>query len=114
MANFIIKVKIPLTVIISALDLGKLELKILIYRFLDRSTKEISTNYRPPTKMREGNIFIGVCLSTRGGYLWYQVPLGVCRVGYVQGLGMSRGGGYIWGGVFPGEGYPPQTWDLER
>ena len=31
MANFIIKVKIPLTVIISALSLRKLELKIIIY-----------------------------------------------------------------------------------
>ena len=32
--------------------------------------------YRPPTKLRKGDVFTGVCLSTgRGvGYLWWQVP----------------------------------------
>ena len=59
-------------------------------------------NYcRPQTKLREGNVFTGVCLSTgrrsghlsshilSGGYLWYQVPLwGVCPGGgYNQGMG---------------------------
>ena len=29
--------------------------------------------YRPPTKLREGNVFTGTCLSTGGGYPWSQV-----------------------------------------
>ena len=28
-------------------------------------------NYRPPTKLGEGNVFTGVCLFTGGGYPWY-------------------------------------------
>ena len=47
--------------------------------------------YHPPTKFREGNVFIGVCNSVHGevvsGYAWYQVPLGG------------------WGWVYKREGY---------
>ena len=62
--------------------------------------------YRPQTKLREDNVFTGVCLPTgrwseylrfhvlsRGGYLLYQVPSGrwVCPGGGdVQGVGMSE------------------------
>ena len=68
------------------------------------------SRYRPPTKLREGNVFRGVCLST-GVYLWSHVlsrgwvslvpgPLGRGG-GYVQGVGMSEG----W--VCPGVGTLP-------
>ena len=58
------------------------------------------SHYRPQTKLRQGNVFIGVCLSTGGisgsvsllwgGYLWYHVPSGgiqVSRGGHVQEVG---------------------------
>ena len=31
-------------------------------------------NYRQSKKLQEGNVFIGVCLSTGGMYVWSQVP----------------------------------------
>ena len=51
--------------------------------------------YRPPTKLREGNVFTCVCHSVHagvGGYAWSQVPL--------QGVGeyTQRKGGYAWEG----------------
>ena len=73
-------------------------------------------NYRPQTKLREGNVFMDTCLFTRGwvflmpcpffgGYLWYQVP---SRMGgYVVGLGGYVGGGYVQGG-----GYLPLPLDM--
>ena len=63
--------------------------------------------YRPPTKLREGKVFTGVCLSTRwggvsgpmsfpgvGGYLWYQVPSVGGGYFHGQGVGMSTGRGW--------------------
>ena len=58
-------------------------------------------DYPPPTKLREGNVFTSVCLSTGGEYLWSHVLsrrmgfsgpgfLAGGWSGYVQGLSMSR------------------------
>ena len=73
--------------------------------------------YRPQTKLREGNVFTGVCLSTEwispwvgGGHLWYQVHswgsggwvcpgVSMPQVRWVCPceVGMSRWGGYVSG-----------------
>ena len=92
MANFIIKIKIPLTVIISALDLGKLELKIIIYGFLDRSTTEISTNYRPPTKMSVCPLGVDIS-GTRS--LWGCVGLDMSKGWVCPGVVGISGEGYF-------------------
>ena len=55
------------------------------------------TSYSSPTKLREGNVFTGVCLFTGVGYLWYHIPLGVGHpvVGYpllpLEGLPLPEG-----------------------
>ena len=66
---------------------------------------------RPPTKLRKGNVFTGICLSTGGGYLWSYVPSGRGWVGLVSGVFW---GGYAWYQVPSGGGYvqgwyPPAT-----
>ena len=65
-------------------------------------------SYRPPTKLREGNAFTGVCLSTGGvGYPWYQVLSG----GSIQGDRSSAGIRAVGhpGGVYPTP--PPPEWN---
>ena len=88
--------------------------------------------YRLQTKLPEGNVFTGFCLSTGVG------GVGDLQVSLAGGMGMSRGGvgmsgvGYVWRGVgmsgtelvkggislSKGGGYPrchgiPTTLDLE-
>ena len=72
----------------------------------------VCNRYRVPTKLREGNVFTSICLSTWGVYPWFQVLSGV--VGWVSlipvpfrgqwgseylGVDMSRG-------EYPGGEYP--------
>ena len=65
--------------------------------------RKLTICYGQQTKLREGNVFTGVCLFTWS--LWCQVPSGNGNVWryfqggmsrwegeYVQGLGMSKGG----------------------
>ena len=69
------------------------------------------SNYHPPTKLREGNVFTGMCLLTRGevcmpglrsllkgGYVWSQLPCGGGGGGGVGILvpGPFRGGYVSW------------------
>ena len=69
--------------------------------------------YRPPTNLREGNIFTGVChLVRRGGYAWPQVP---SRSGGVCLSQKSSRNGYA--SYIPQEGthlqrYTPQRYTL--
>ena len=83
-------------------------------------------------KLREGNVFTGVCLSTGegivslvpcpfrdgGGYVWGWVcpgvgmsgGIGAQEGGYVQGVGTPlEMGPQRW--VCPGVNHPSQTWD---
>ena len=52
--------------------------------------------FRPQTKLRQGNVFTGVCLFTGGGISgpWYQVPSG----GWVSRRWVCPGDGYVQGG----------------
>ena len=56
--------------------------------------------YRPQTKLREGNVFTGVC-PWRRGYLWSHVLSGRGWVSLVPGR-------------FQGVGTHPSQWDLRR
>ena len=47
---------------------------------LDLDLDVVQCGYRPPTKLREGNIFIGVSVRGGGGY---QAPFWGGRVGWV-------------------------------
>ena len=57
----------------------------------------ISYYYRPPAKLREGNVFTSVCHSVHGGYAWSQVTSGGGWVGVGipegDGVGKSEGVG---------------------
>ena len=61
--------------------------------------------YCPRTKLRECNVFTGVCLSTGDGYVWSQVPSrgGYTNVRYTLGQvyqeGWYTGGGWVYQGV---------------
>ena len=61
---------------------------------------ELLDIYRPPTKLREDNVFTGVCLSTGAEYLWSHVlSRGVNISGreYIRGvLTRSPGPGIQW------------------
>ena len=45
-------------------------------------TQGLGHNYRPPTKLREDNVFTAVCHSVlrERRYLWYQVPYSRLKV----------------------------------
>ena len=72
----------------------------------------------PQTKLREGNVFTGICLSMgEGGYLWSQICPGVRWVSLVPGPFQGAGGeGWVclryarvgWNPPPPGNG----TWDI--
>ena len=78
-----------------------------------------SYSYHIPTKLREGNVFMGVCHSVHGvgvgGYARFQVPSGGGGLCLVSGLfwggvvmsgpkSLLRGGGYAWSQVPSGGG----------
>ena len=60
----------------------------------DSDRYRVSNYYRPQTKLREGNVFTGVCDSVRGG-VCLPAPRGVSAPG---GGSWSQGGLLLWGG----------------
>ena len=54
-----------------------------------------SFDYRPPMKLREGNVFTGVCLLGWDRYLWSQIPcgllgiIGITGTRFLPGIGIS-------------------------
>ena len=101
-----------------------------VSNYLNRTDEELNYFYRLSTKLREGNVFIAVCLSTGVSLILYSfggmgIP-GTRSLPQVQGV-------YIWGGGYlqgvsthppdmgpqegryvQGNGYssPPRTWDV--
>ena len=51
---------------------GKLMFTSLAWMDNLKFWKNINIYYRSPTKLREGNVFIGMCHSVPGEYLWFQ------------------------------------------
>ena len=68
----------------------------------DSDRYRVSNYYRPQTKLREGNVFTGVCDSVRGG-VCLPVPRGVSAPGGGPGprgvCSCGEGGCLLWEGV---------------
>ena len=76
---------------------------MITLKMITRLHRFILCYYRPQTKLREGNVFTGMCLLTGAGYDWFQVlPDGggiPCTRSLLQRVYQGVRGGYTRGGV---------------
>ena len=77
--------------------------------FARHNAERHSNFHRPPTKLQEGNVFTGVCLSTGGVYARSQVLSGVLCLVPSGGVGIT-GSRSLLGDTGAGQAY--QGWGL--